>query len=282
MSNERIALLTIAVVAIGIFALPSTMSLFAGQHAWYDLSGGYRIYTDVPCEKCHADVAAEMDSQIGPHTGETGFGRMECEYCHRVRWGSYQYGTVSGSEIKPGKQAHAASTIACMDCHGCISSGEFNAVVGSDHGAAVNNLLFELYADCAKCHGGSTTDKSPDIPPAGGFGLTNASGDTGSMAAHKIFVLDAINDSTLEDANEACVTCHTHAAVKINWTHARSLEFDIGIGDPLTTETGVHNWTVSEWSVNGTANVTVWGNTTGAGNTSYWSEWPGNVDSIYE
>jgi len=29
--------MAIAVIAIGIFALPSTVSLFSGQHSWYDL-----------------------------------------------------------------------------------------------------------------------------------------------------------------------------------------------------------------------------------------------------
>ena len=40
----------------------------------------------MPCEKCHADVKEEMGSGIGPHTGETGYGRMKCEYCHRTFW----------------------------------------------------------------------------------------------------------------------------------------------------------------------------------------------------
>jgi len=54
MNTNKIALLAIAIVAIGIFTLPSTVSLFSGQHSWYDLSGGGN---QVPCEKCHADIA---------------------------------------------------------------------------------------------------------------------------------------------------------------------------------------------------------------------------------
>ena len=69
--------------------------------------------------------------------------------------------------------------------------------------------------------------------------------------------------------------------VKINWTHARSLEFDVDIGEPQTTPMGVHNWSMSNWTTNGSASATVWGNTTGTGSTSYWDEWPGNVDDIY-
>jgi len=57
MNGNKIVLILIAVVAMGIFALPSTVSLFSGQHTWYDISG---IPNDVPCEKCHAEIAGEM------------------------------------------------------------------------------------------------------------------------------------------------------------------------------------------------------------------------------
>ena len=68
---------------------------------------------------------------------------------------------------------------------------------------------------------------------------------------------------------------------QLNWTHRRSLEFEVGLDEPVTTDSGVHNWTMSNWGANGTANVTVWGNTTGNGSTSYHGDWPGNVDDIY-
>ena len=64
------------------------------------------------------------------------------------------------------------------------------------------------------------------------------------------------------------------------WTHARSLEFDVELGDPINTTYGPHNWIVTDWSYNGTANATVWGNTTGYGNTSWWSEWQGKVPGV--
>ena len=264
MDSKKIALLSVAIVAIGIFALPSTMSLFAGQHVWYDLS---LDENDVPCEKCHADVAAEMDSQIGPHTGQTGYGRFECGFCHRISL-IYTYASGAGTGSKPGKEAHAASTIPCMHCH----SGE------PGHGDAFTD------ESCYKCHM-SDGEWNADVD-AGGFGLSEVDDewspvDTGNKSAHLKFVLDAMNDTTMVGANEACIACHTMIGVKLNWTHARSLEFDIDVGDPQTTTTGVHNWTMSEWSVNGTANATVWGNTTGTGSTSYWDEWQGDVDSIY-
>ena len=38
--------------------------------------------------------------------------------------------------------------------------------------------------------------------------------------------MNSISNPDMEDANEACVACHTGIAVKINWTHAYSLEFN--------------------------------------------------------
>ena len=87
------------------------------------------------------------------------------------------------------------------------------------------------------------------------------------MAAHKTFVLNAINNTDMEDANEACIACHTHIAVKINWTHAYSLEFNASFEEGLLPPT---HFNVSDWKVNGTVNVTVYGNGSGGGSTSGW------------
>jgi len=112
MNSKGIALLTVAIIAIGIFALPSTVSLFSGQHTWYDLSGKPN---DVPCEKCHAEIEDEMQSgDNGAHEDLT------CAMCHRTPFTTYTYGSGedNGTTFKPGKEAHAASTVECMHCHG--------------------------------------------------------------------------------------------------------------------------------------------------------------------
>ena len=108
MASKKIVLLSLAVVASGIFTLPATVSLFAGQHVWYDLSPDEN---DVQCEKCHADVAAEM-SCTGPHAS------MECWYCHKTaNLTGFTYASGDGTGSTPGKEAHAASTVECMACH---------------------------------------------------------------------------------------------------------------------------------------------------------------------
>ena len=65
MKSAKVLLIIIAVFATGMFVLPSTVSLFHGQHIWYNLESESVWRSDVPCEKCHADVAEEMKEVIG-------------------------------------------------------------------------------------------------------------------------------------------------------------------------------------------------------------------------
>jgi hypothetical protein len=238
MNGRGIALLAIAVVGIGIFALPGTVSMFGGQHNWYDVSptGGQ----DVPCEKCHGDVADELGNS-GPHVN------MECWFCHRT--GSltgYTYASGDGGGAIAGEEAHAASTVECMACH-------YGFTMASHPGEwSAGELGF---TQCAKCHGAFPGDSY--LLEAGGFNLTGNLTDTGTAAAHWAFVNDSIYKSDLmEGANEACIACHTHVAIDINWTK----EYNMAL-----TATADHkgNWTVGDFKSEGTYNVTTYGNMSG-------------------
>jgi len=302
MNSRRLLLLAIAIVAVGVFALPSTVSLFSGQHRWYNLSTGTN---DVPCEKCHADIAEEMEQLAGPHTNETGYGRLKCGYCHRTfkiekgdagtyDWDQYPdvnlsleaqylytYGSGDGSGATPGKQSHAASTIPCMYCHSGGSQGKAAnhgsmaemdcwSCHQSDPGGPPHEGRYTSAEDCRRCHANAITKGVYDVPPAGGFNLTANATDTGEHAAHKAFVVDAISNSDMEDANEACIACHTSIPVKIQWMHGRSLEFnatyDKGLVLPPT------HFNTSGYEANGTVNVTSYGNYSGGANTTKFPE----------
>jgi len=299
MNGEKIALLLVSVVAVGVFALPSTISLFAGQHTWYNLTENQ----SVPCEKCHADVANEMSALIGPHTEETGFQRMKCSFCHRTfpiqdedinqtyKKYEYTYGSVGDAvtDVTPGKEAHAASTVPCMYCHSGYEYGE--AYTGYPeyktdkihaislpctgchqgvHGGVFYDSSDKETNECVMCHGNRDTNRIYEIPPAGGFGLTAERNDTGELAAHKTFVMNSISNPDMEDANEACIACHTKIPVKINWTHRYSLEFN---ATPEFELPPTH-FNVTDWSFNGTYNIIVYGWRNGTGNTSK-EGWPG-------
>jgi len=276
MNGKGMVLLAVAVVAVGTFALPSTVSLFTGQHNWYDLSPKGN---DVPCEKCHADIAAELDNS-GAHRNLT------CAMCHRTPFnntynlisGHYEpgssitYASGEGGGSTLGEEAHAASTIECMDCHG----------VKGDLGVWYHSTDPEYEDMCWKCHGTSPDDEFSrglyDFISAGGFGFDTTypprPPDTGEYAAHKQFVLDAIEAPLMEGSNEACIACHTHIPVKINWKHAYSLEFNASYDEGVTFPPTHFN--VSGWKANGTApNIESYGNHSGGANVSHWPS--GNV-----
>ena len=253
MKSSSLILMGIAVVAVGMFALPSTVSLFAGQHTWYDLGG---TGNDLPCEKCHAEIFDEFQN-TGVHwtlaggtnatsneSGDPGTYsvRLACGACHRANK-SITYASGDTASYTAGDKAHAASTVACMVCH------EANTSDISRHPG--------WFA------GGFNISKA--ISP---YNYTPNATYSGKHAAHNLFIVRAIEDSTMEDSNEACIACHTHVPVKINWTHRVSLEFNC---TPTGTLPPAH-FNVTDWAVNGTTNVTVYGNTTGFGatNSTYW------------
>lgn len=293
---QRYFLIFIASLSIGVVILPQTIALFAGQHYWYNLSESWegRVPSDVPCEKCHADIKEEMSLIIGPHMGETGFGSIKCYMCHRIRLYSYQFASVGESytQFTPGKYAHAASSVACMDCHKWINHTEFDKYVWGWN-ESMDPLDRHYYtknwkggvntSECQRCHGENPLNPPENkVPAAGGFGLTNDTFDSGILEAHNAFLVEARNNPMLKDENEACIACHTALPVKINWTRARSMEFEAFPGVPSVTEFGPHNWTLTEWQYNGTARSVVWGNTSGYGSTDLSElEWPGGIDSIY-
>ena len=255
-----------AVLAIGIFALPGTIAMFGGQHNWYDLGPGGN---DVPCEKCHADVYDEM-SNSGPHAN------MSCWYCHRTgNLTGYTYASGDGAGSTSGQEAHAASTVECMDCHEGFVEAAYDNCLGCHAGPWKPTELHPAEwagggisdpdPTCTDCHGPDSLTQhwnsgnpstTVDIGlEAGGFNLTVTSNDTGSQAAHLAFVQDANNSGLMKGANEACITCHTHVAIDINWSHKYKMSLD-------ADESG-GSWTVDNFFTEGTYNVTTYGNMSG-------------------
>ena len=234
MKGKGIALLAIAVVAIGIFALPSSVSLFSGQHTWYDVGesvGGTPGANNVPCEKCHAEIEEEMLSDDnGAHEGLT------CSMCHRAYFTGYTYalgGYSVGATVKdpiPGQEAHAASTVECMDCHGAYDP------------TSSHTQYPEYAGKCGDCH--LNGNYGAECLAAGGFGLTPYVSDTGTKAAHKVFVDDSISETLMEGANEACISCHTRIGMDIEWTKRENLNFNAGENQHGT-------WTLSNFGASG-------------------------------
>ncbi|MHC1583928.1 MAG: hypothetical protein ACXQTM_04785 [Methanosarcinales archaeon] len=238
---SKVLLAGIIIGVAGIFTLPATVAMFSGQHKWYPTditSGGDEV--GVPCEKCHADIAAELATEINPGDGGAGaqYGHqqpfMGCAACH-IR--GMQISTTSGDHpystspppgcschnpfndyligdpddpknksrgITGGGGFHAAATVECVDCHNPVNfSSEFHNVTGQI---------------------------------------------TGDRAAHKPFYEAAVAAQNMSGANEACVGCHTHVRVNITWIHPQDLSFD-------AHEDEYGTWTIENFEGTGTVTV---------------------------
>lgn len=131
--KNRSLLLLIAVVLVGLFALPNALSLFSGQHS-FDKAGNGTI-----CVKCHSDVAAELKgSTYHKFTDTSG---EKCKVCHSsgtinsslIPSGNGTYGstanysvglnitngtfTYTNGTVRTGLRLHAAVTLECVNCH---------------------------------------------------------------------------------------------------------------------------------------------------------------------
>ncbi|TFH42339.1 MAG: hypothetical protein E4G94_06465, partial [ANME-2 cluster archaeon] len=133
----------IALFGIGLFVLPSTVSMFAGQHAWYNPDPNIE---GIPCEKCHVLEQSELMGTNGPHSltyaslvntsanysgipGASGSAvfwgsatdvTSRCFGCHQVganfsAGSDYDYVNTNWSTNR--NISHAAIVIQCIDCH---------------------------------------------------------------------------------------------------------------------------------------------------------------------
>jgi nitrate/TMAO reductase-like tetraheme cytochrome c subunit len=247
MNSNKVALMLIAILAVGIFALPSTVSLFGGQHKWYDLGP---TDNNIPCTKCHADTYVEF-SGTGVHA-MLGSGLASndsdnitapndaCMYCHRT--GSATFAKGDTSAATPGEEAHAASAVACMYCH--EYQPDFDLV----------NVTDELLAP--GFFAGGFRDMSTNTTSNFSYTNSSATGYTpGSLAAHNEFIEGAIDDSMMTDSNEACIACHTYVAIDINWTHSYKMYFEADGRGGL--------WDVTNFDSEGCYNTTTYGNMSG-------------------
>ncbi len=254
MSTKTI-FLCFAVIAIGIFMLPQTLSMFAGQHSWYDPKDDCGI----PCEKCHWLESGELTGCAygihSPHrTAEMPF---ECVECHNVSMDvNYYFETGDVGEHTP---AHAATTVSCLACHGDLFSNSTHACTTchADLGSGGVNTMHVLAmkygmghpTNCLKCH----RDYDPYNITAMRENVIINHVDTElshPLEGHREFFLGMSGENTtksesgLSDSNEACLGCHTSVGVNISWNRCAQIAVDVGKSNSKW-EIGVMNGTGS-------------------------------------
>lgn len=98
---EKLVLLLLAVVAIGMFALPSTLAMYSGQHEFVGAD-------EVDCNKCHGST----DAIYGELSAGTAHELFTCKQCHGFSNATLTTPNANGTE------GHAATVaISCVDCH---------------------------------------------------------------------------------------------------------------------------------------------------------------------
>ena len=145
--DRKIVMLLIAIVAIGMFALPNTLALYSGQHTFIAAA-------DVKCETCHGgsdQIGTELAAG-GPHSN------FSCKNCHGFVTNSTNPNTNDGTE------GHAAvGGITCIGCHAEDANYKTDVLdspdsvpVATEIGlvtAAHRQLYIDLGQDaCLACH----------------------------------------------------------------------------------------------------------------------------------
>ncbi|HIE31838.1 MAG TPA: hypothetical protein EYP67_05595 [Methanosarcinales archaeon] len=232
--ETRLFFLSIAVVAIGLFALPATISMFAGQHSWYDPKD-----QGIPCEKCHWIEYEEMRSgTYGVHSPHRTADKLfECTECHNVSMNVSHYfktGQVGGHT-----PVHAATTVSCLACHQELySSGTYCAAschFDIDGRNAMHTLARKYDWDhdqCIKCHR-YLSEKSGDEAfvndMATNVFISHVDEELSHpQEGHRAFFLAMKNEETqLSDSNEACLGCHSRVGVNISWTRNQYVSYHV-------------------------------------------------------
>lgn len=156
-TNSKKFLLVLAVLAVGFFAMPSTLSVYTGQHT-FNKNGS----ADDFCLKCHGDVYNELTwngygGQAPPHTSA---GLQYCKVCHRTGQLFYMAGLfkISGAPnvtLANRSGTHAAITVECIFCHDMVvseinGSSEAHKILYND--ANQSDLLKGGNEACVGCH----------------------------------------------------------------------------------------------------------------------------------
>ena len=192
MNGKVIALFATLAFILVLVGSTDVVTLFGGSHHIINITSSSGTGNDINCVPCHQWVRNELDNA-------TYHSWMVCEDCHRYEGAGIEF----AEHNLAGKQAHAAYTPRCLDCH--------------------NKTSITL------ANGTNVT-----IEKAGAFGDPDYGND---YSAHKKFVTDSLNSTLSVGENEACIACHTNYSVDIEYSYFWDIYYDLnGWSDILSAE----------------------------------------------
>ncbi len=205
MDKKNIIILGFAIVAIGLFVIPSTMSMFVGQHQWYSVRTADDQY-DL-CYRCHVAEVNEWKANTGAHATYNEIEKNGC-FCHQINESSLDlYG------FDP-------NVLESHDFELWNESGNISDDPASWEWRNKSTPHAAIVIGCEDCHYNATAQLSNEF------------------SAHKAF-FEAANATDYGTNNTACMACHTMIGLNITMERIKS-----GIiVDANHTED--YNWTVS-------------------------------------
>ena len=202
--NSKVLMLSVAVIAVGLFALPSTLSMFAGQHSWYDPKAG----DGIPCQKCHFLEEDELSGSGGPHAPlYDGLINTSMNYSTTTAPG----GTIGGDDFWGGN----SELDRCYGCHQTAGSANTSHWLNSSWDLHRDEKHAAIAVWCIDCHPWVEAELMHD------------------EAAHRWFY-DDLNSSeaydddiALQPPNRACLGCHTHVGANITWVRNEFVSYNV-------------------------------------------------------
>lgn len=222
MKVDKSLFIIIAVLGIGLFVLPSTLSMFAGQHAWYNPDPNVE---GIPCEKCHVLEENELMGTNGPHS---------LTYTTLVNTSANYSGTpgANGSTVFWGGDTVKSRCFGCHQVGANFSAGSEYASYNTNWSTARNQSHAAIVIQCIDCHPWVVHELED------------------SNEAHRPFYV-SLNETTavngtdlLKGSNEACIACHTHVGVNITWNRAAYVTFNASAN--VTSDSYEVTWNSSD------------------------------------
>jgi hypothetical protein len=163
MKRNRLIFVMIAVIAIGLFALPATFSYSGSMHTFKQIASGSATDVNAFCAKCHT---GEISTQLAAsdnglyYSGKPKIhSTIGCQGCHQIT------STVNGNGYAKGVESteHAARLPSCLDCH--ISTGILSQIGDAGNEIRADTEAHKNFKDvpggdndieCIGCHTNAT------------------------------------------------------------------------------------------------------------------------------
>lgn len=119
MKRNKLIIVMISVIAVGLFALPSTFSYSGSMHTFRQIDPTNADTINAFCMKCHTGAISTQLAASDPGLYQGGgpiHASVQCQGCHQIT-------SATGAGYNQGADSieHAARLPSCLDCH--LASG---------------------------------------------------------------------------------------------------------------------------------------------------------------